>query len=174
MENITYEIGLLSKHYLRLKVRAFCIKQSGKSYYGDGFDVYAKRGGVFCAALHDGNVVGCTSSVPTKDNKVIADVIGAKQWLLDNGYTLEETDYPAMTYVDPAYRGHGVAKETHRLKFQHQIDSGFKQTLNFAFETQSARDYYAHLGNLHDTGLPHYYDQPIFLTPLEDALASVS
>ena len=174
MLDIKYELGLLSMHYLRGQVKDFCMRLSGQEYSNDMFEVFSEKGGIFCAALHEGKVVGSTSSVPTKDNNVIANRIGAKQWLLDNGYSLEETDYPAMTYVDPEYRGNGIANEMHRLKFQHQIDNGFKQTLNFAFETQSARDYYAHLGNLNDTGLPHYCDQPIFITPLHDALASVS
>ena len=174
MLKISYEMGFLSNHYMRLDVRDFCIKQSGKWHYGDAFDVFAAKGGVFCAAIHDGKVVGSTSSVPTENNDVIADIIGAANWLTENGYTLKETDYPAMTYVDPEYRGNGIANKMHKIKFQHQIDNGFKQTLNFAFETQSARDYYSHLGNMKDTGLPDFCNQPIFITPLRDALLSVS
>lgn len=176
MLEISYEIGVMSRHSLTPQLKQFCIDQAkinGAEYSGSIFDHFAGKGGIFCAAVYDGKIVGSTSSVPAKGNGLFP-LIGVTDWLLENGYLIEETDYPAMTYVDPDYQGNGIANETHRRKFQYQIDRGFKQSINFAFETQSAFNYYQHLGNLHDTGLPEYYGQPIYLTPLQDALLSVS
>lgn len=174
MAEVNYKIGSLSSDILRGRVRAFCKSQSTSAYNDYMFDLFAQKGGIFCAALIDGEVIGCTASVPVEGNVVLGDLLGVTEWLVSNGYYVEETDYPALTFVSPEHQGKGISNEMHRLKFQHQIDKGYKQSINFAFETKSAYDYYHHLGNLHDTGLPNYMGQKIYLTPLKDALLSVS
>lgn len=174
MAEVNYKIGSLSSDVLRGRIRSFCLSQSSSGYNDSMFDIFAENGGIFCAALMDGGVIGCTASVPVENNATLGDLLGVTDWLVSNGYYVEETDYPALTFVSPEHQGKGISNEMHKLKFQYQIDRDFRQSINFAFETKSAYDYYHHLGNLHDTGLPNYMGQKIYFTPLKDALLSVS